>query len=513
MDGRVRNPEGMRELRELVTVITSHKIRSIEMLGPSMPSSSKIMKLYQGISSGVLESDEEALHFLYGTPTSARSSYSKLKHDLKKRLLNTLFFIDQKQSRQSAYERAYYNCYRDFTAARFLLRRGARNAAIGLFHKLLHKARQIELTPVILETLQVLRHHNAVILGNRRKFEEYHKKVLYYQQLNNAEIRADGYLEELLSHYVTDKSTKRHYFEMAQRYESELRETLRVVNSWKLQHRMRFLSVAKSMVVNDYAATVQRCLEAVQYFRKFKLIPDAYIRPYLYQLVVSYIQMEEYRNGEEAVLQLLEMLETGQSNWFKGMELYCILALHSKSYLKAYEIWKQCTGHTRFRRLYPSVREPWYIIEAFIQYTHKTGKIRSACPELEQSPFRLSKFLNEVPVFARDKRGYNIPILIIQILFLLNQGDYSAVNERLDALSRYAFRHFRQGEHFRTNCFIKMLNQLPRSFFRRKELERRTGKYFHQLKNVPLVLAREAHEIEIIPYEDLWELVLEGLRG
>ena len=503
----------MRELRELVAVITRHKIGSIEILGPTLPATSKIMKFYQGISSGVLESDEEALHFLYENPGSARSSYSKLKHDLKKRLLNTLFFIDQKQTRQSAYEKSFYNCYREFTAARFLLRRGARKAAIELFQKTLKKAQQIELTPVILEILQVLRHHYGVILGDRSQFEAYHKKVDYYLRLYNAEVRADGYLEDLLSHYVTDKSTKRHYFEMAHRYELELRETLLVVNSWKLQHRMRFLSVAKSMVVNDYTATVQSCLEAVEYFRPFKLIPDAIIRPYLYQLVVSYIQMEEYRNGEKAVRQLLEMLEKGQSNWFKGMELYCILALHSKTYGKAYEVWKQCTGHARFRRLYPSVREPWYIIEAFIQYTYKTGKIRMPCPDLEQSPFRLTKFLNEVPVFGRDKRGYNIPILIIQILFLLNQGDYEAVNERLEALSRYAFRHFRQGEHFRTNCFIKMLNQLPRSFFRKKELERRTEKYFHQLKNVPLVLAREAHEIEIIPYEDLWALVLEGLRG
>ncbi|MBK7409047.1 MAG: hypothetical protein IPJ40_13905 [Saprospirales bacterium] len=452
----------MRELRELVGVITRHKIKSIETLGPSLPPTSKIMKFYRGISSGVLNSDEEALLFLYGDPDSGRNSYWKLKHDLKKRLLNTLFFIDQKQTRQTAYEKTYYNCYREFTAARFLLRRGARKAAMELLHKTYKKARQIELTPVILETLQLLRHHYGVILGDRQKFEEYHKRVQYYQQLYLAEARADGFLEELLSHYVKDKSTKKHYHDMAMEYEMILKEALTQVQSRKLQHRMRFISVAKSMIVNDYEATVDGCVAAVQYFKGFRHIPDAFIRPYLYQLVVSFIQMEEYEKGEAAVKQLLEMLEQGQSNWFKGMELYCILALHSRSYYKAFEVWKECTNHPQFRNLYPSAREPWYIIEAFIQYTYQAGKIG---PDLEQSRFRVTKFLNEVPVFAKDMRGYNIPILIIQILFLLHQGDQEAVNERLDALSRYALRHFHRGEHYRTNCFIKMLNQLPKAFF------------------------------------------------
>lgn len=501
----------MQELRELVGIVNRHKIRSLELLGPTLPVSSKIMKLYHGISSGILGSDEEAIGLLYGDPEKAKNSYWKLKHDLKKRLLNTLFFIDQKQTRQSAYERAYYNCHREFTAARFLLRRGARQVAIELLHKVFRKARQIELTSIALETLQLLRHHYGVILGDRRKFEDYNKKALYYQQLFDAENMADSFQEELLSYYVRDKSTKRQYYEKAQGYEAALEEMLQRVNSNKLQHRYRFISVAKYMIVNDYEATVRACLSAVQYFKRYSLIPDGLIRPYLYQLVVSYIQLQQYRKGEESILQLLKMLEPGQSNWFKGMELHCVLALHSKSYATAYEIWKRSATNANFRKLYPSAREPWHIIEAFIHYIYLTGRIGRPCPDLER--FRVARFLNEVPLFARDKRGYNIPILIIQILFFLRKRSYDEVNERLEAISRYVMRHFLQGEHFRTNCFIKMLNQLPKSFFRRKELERRTASLFRQLQHVPLVIAREAHEIEIIPYEDLWELVLEGLKG
>lgn len=508
MDDVLHKPDGMRELRELVSIVNRHKIKTLEILGPTLPPHSKIMQLYEGISSGVFESDEEAMEFLYGHPERSKNSYWKLKHDLKRRLLNTVFFIDRKQDRQSNYENAFYNCYRELTAARFLLRRGSRQLAVELLHKVLKKAVQIELTPVVLETLQLLRHHYGVILGDRRKFAEYDKLVDYQLQLYQAEVRADGYMEEMLSHYVTDKSTKKHHFDKAEEYEKALKEMLQEAKSQKLHHRCSFMAVAKNMIVNDYEATVQACLKAVRHFRQLDQIPDSYIRPYLYQLVVSYIQLKAYQKGEEAVEQLLKMLEPGQSNWFKGMELSCVLALHSKNYLKAFQTWTECTGSPQFRHLYPSAREPWHIMEAFIYYTYTAGKIRG----LEEHRFKLGKFINEVPVFSKDKRGYNIPILIIQILFLIHQGNYDAVHERLDAISRYAIRHLRREEHYRTNCFIRMLNQLPRAFFRRRELERMTALQFQQLHNVPLGLAREAHEIEIIPYEDLWALVLEGLK-
>ncbi|MFZ2898151.1 MAG: hypothetical protein WA004_05990 [Saprospiraceae bacterium] len=499
----------MRDLRELVSIVNRHKIKTLEILGPALPPNSKIMQLYEGISSGVFESDEEAMAFLYGNPENSKNSYWKLKHDLKRRLLNTVFFIDRKQDRQSNYERSFYNCYRELTAARFLLRRGSRQIAVELLHKVLKKAEQIELTPVTLEALQLLRHHYGVILGDRRKFEEYDKLVDRHLHLYQAEVRADGYMEEMLSHYVTDKSTKKHHFDKVEEYEKALKEMLREAQSQKLQHRCSFMTVAKNMIVNDYEATVQACLKAIRHFKRLDQIPDSYIRPYLYQLVVSYIQLKAYKKGEEAVRQLLGMLEPGQSNWFKGMELSCVLALHSKNYPKAFDIWTECTAHPQFRYLYPTAKEPWHIMEAFIYYTYTAGKMGG----LEGYRFKLGKFINEVPLFSKDKRGYNIPILIIQILFLIHQGNYDAVYERLDALSRYAIRHLRREEHYRTNCFIRMLNQLPRAFFRRRELERMTALQFRQLHNVPLGLAREAHEIEIIPYEDLWALVLEGLKA
>jgi hypothetical protein len=57
-----------------------------------------------------------------------------------------------------------------------------------------------------------------------------------------------------------------------------------------------------------------------------------------------------------------------------------------------------------------------------------------------------------------------------------------------------------------------MLLQVPQANFHREASSRKAERYFKQLRTVPLDVATQAHEIEIIPYEMLWEMVLESLQ-
>ncbi len=80
---------------------------------------------------------------------------------------------------------------------------------------------------------------------------------------------------------------------------------------------------------------------------------------------------------------------------------------------------------------------------------------------------------------------------------------------RIESIEKYCSRYLRQGDTFRSNCFIKMLLQIPKSKFQTNSLIRKTEQLVELLKSVPLEYARQTSEIEIIPYEDLWELVLD----
>ncbi len=125
--------------------------------------------------------------------------------------------------------------------------------------------------------------------------------------------------------------------------------------------------------------------------------------------------------------------------------------------------------------------------------------------------FRIKKFLNEVPTYSKDKRGNNITILILHILLLLQQRKYGEIIDRVESLKTYSHRYLRQDDTFRSNCFIKMLLQLPAASFHKKGVIRKAKKYWEKLQSVPLKKANQSVELEIIPYETLWEFVLNSL--
>ena len=56
-----------------------------------------------------------------------------------------------------------------------------------------------------------------------------------------------------------------------------------------------------------------------------------------------------------------------------------------------------------------------------------------------------------------------------------------------------------------------MLLQVPDAGFHKTAVIRRAEKFTKMLKQVPLDFASQAHDIEIIPYEDLWEMALDSL--
>jgi hypothetical protein len=151
-------------------------------------------------------------------------------------------------------------------------------------------------------------------------------------------------------------------------------------------------------------------------------------------------------------------------------------------------------------------KQTWLVYEAHIHFIALQGTVDTKSGG--EVRFRLYKFLNEIPIFAKDKRGLNIAILIVHVLLLLEQQRYSEIIDRVDALNQYCHRHLRRDDTFRSNCFIKMLLSVARADFNKKRAERYAEPYLARLQSMPLLLTDKNIEVEIIPYEDLWAMVL-----
>ena len=57
-----------------------------------------------------------------------------------------------------------------------------------------------------------------------------------------------------------------------------------------------------------------------------------------------------------------------------------------------------------------------------------------------------------------------------------------------------------------------MLLLLPKASFHKGRVVHRSKKYLEKLQSVPLAISSQGSETEIIPYEMLWEFVIESLE-
>jgi hypothetical protein len=204
-------------------------------------------------------------------------------------------------------------------------------------------------------------------------------------------------------------------------------------------------------------------------------------------------------------------LERGAFNWFKYQELLLLLSLHSGNYQRAYELYIETTSQKRFNTLPSGVGQIWKIFEAYLFFLIQVELVEDNHRYSPFSKFRMGRFVNEVPLYSKDKRGMNIPILIVQILYLIQQKREGEVVDRVEAIGKYISRYITKKDNYRSACFINMLLQIPANSFHRVAVERHTQKYNRMLESMPLDFARQAHDIEIIPYEQLWDMTLDLL--
>lgn len=501
----------MEELKSLVSTITKNKVKQIDVIGNTGSSQSQVQLLYDAIASGKITEADEIAPTFFPDNENAQFYTSRLRKKLKKRLINTLFFIDVNQENFNQHNRAYFTCYKEVAAAKILIGLHARPAAIPIAEKALKSVLKYEFVELVLNLAKELRLHYGTITGDRKKFEEMDVIVEKYSVILAAEIEAEKYYADILSHYVTSKASNLGLKDTVSNYAAKLSELSKNISSPRFNFITYIILELKHEVINDYVNTLKICQEAMAYFETIQeKVPIYYLFTFALKMLICHIQLKNYDDAQIAVEKCASLSREGTMNWFVTWDYAMQLAFHSGKYQNAYDIYEKVVQEGSLSKQNASIRERWHMHEAYVFYLILIKKI---IPEKgsHSKAFRLNKFLNEVPVYSRDRRGAYISILVLQILFLLQEEKFGDIIDRTEALNTYTYRYLRQDDTFRSNCFIKMLMTLPECSFHKKAVIRKAEKYSKRLQEVPLNVANQSAEIEIIPYETLWEFVLESL--
>ncbi len=502
----------MKNLRELAELVKNHPFKSTDFLTSNNAETklSKPQTFYKKILAGDFQSDKEAAQFFFNDSNTKNSLYKNLKFTVRDLLVSHVFFIKLKKY-SSGYGKAYIYCCKNLLAAKIIAPLGARNAGTDLMQKVFNRAIAYDLSEFIVESCKTLRKESAM-KGDIVKFDYYDDIYKKYWKVCELETLSQEYYHRLVIPYIKSKANQEETLAKANQYYQELESYLERYTSPLLYSSTYLIKITAYLVTYDYQNVIETCKKAIHFFEAKPYTFNVPLQMFLHQQLICHTQLKQYEEGEKIANKLASLVLVGTYSWYLNKELHLILALHSKAYQKAYIILDGAIKHSKFKSLFYHIKERFLIHQGYIQFLVFINKIVQN-DETKIKKMRLGKLLNSVPKYSKDKRGMHIPILILQILFMVAKKGYKQSIDRFEAIEKYCSRYLRKDDNLRSNCFIKMLLQIPKCYFHKGLVKRKTEKYYNTLLATPLDVARQGHEIEVIPYEDLWEMLIELLEN
>ncbi len=404
------------------------------------------------------------------------------------------------------------NLHKRFLFIKNIFNLGLRELSVFYAKKLLKEARQLFLDDLCLLLADFIEYYYSFISFDFKKAEEYSK--YYNEQLEVIRVKKNvsRLYYELINRIVKNKSFIDR--EEQKKYKSMLDSELPKVNAdtnITISQRVYSCHYFFYLLTSQYEQLYKLADETLNYYQKY--YPNIQLRVFMSFLRrgVSLIYLKSYDRAKSDFQQLSSFNATpGTLHWNSWQSNAFILEMLTKNYQQAAEILLRVSVEPSIIRLDDIWLQQWRIRSAYIHFLVKIEFIDLARSGRKRVPnFRLGKFLNEVPHYSKDKRGLNISILVAQFIILLANKKYGQLIDRSEALSKYSYRHLKNNQNLRSNCFIRMLLALVKADFNPIRATRYAQKYIDKLGSTQMNLNEYSTDIEIIPYEDLWQIILD----
>lgn len=504
----------MERIRELINLLDGYKLRNLEVLtNPSNTENpTRYRQAYESYKLGKWETEEELAEQLEleldGRP------FRRFKLEFLRRLYLPVLFVNHEVETLNITQQTHMWCWKQLAIFKTLVHRGAVKSATVLAHRLFEVADEYNFPLIGQETARFLKKHYAFLEPNQEQYERYHQAAKKYELYFKAENKAQELYQLLLMPVAKSKSFQKNQAIEAQYFRAQLEPFYQAGCDSQLFLGIYFaISCMEKMFENDWKASFELSNQAIDQIIKTKYFSNRVLSIFLDYKIICLTRLERYLEAEEIVDQVTKFEAIGNKYWYKGNELYMYASLQASNFKKAWSIYQTAINLKEFELLPEVQKEVWQIYYAYLSLALILKKLSIPLEHSnEKNKFKISKFLNDVPIFSQDKQGLNISILIIQVVFLIIQRDYNKIEKRLEALRKYRVRHLFNNENYRSDCFIKILQVLVKADFRRDLFEKYSVQYYNALLEVPLSKALQRHEIELVSYEVIYSWILEKLE-
>lgn len=496
----------MKHLLEIAQIVTQKKVRKIEIFDDHClkQKKSKFKNFYELLMNGSLHTDQEAAQLIYDS-CPKDDKYRQLKSRFKKRLLNTLFFLDVNQSVTSNYNRAYYNCHKDWTLVNILLSNRAEETGVQLSRNILSIALKFHFSDIIVNTTRILRQH-ASNTSNESAYEKYSKLCKRYNTILNAEIEAEEYFQRIVMWKKLPFHKLNHHLEVMKEHCAELYQLYQQHYSPVIFYNYFLASIFYQEALQHYEQVHELCLRVETHLKE---------HPHFYRVdqmaevaqkkLLALLHLGDFKAGYTQAKHYTSIFEKHPA-WLSILEYYLLLALHGQAYEKAHEIFRRVRSNKRFKKIKEQDKAKWNVFEAYLCFLHWFNAHNNNNKPKHYKQFKIKRFLEEPIIFSKQQRIFAI-VIIAQVLFLLKQKNWDEAFERVEDLRNYASKLLKVEEHYRILQFIRLLQQLAKNHFDYDKIGVHL-KYLDRLNNCSMHYRGTINGLEIIPYQHLWSMVL-----
>jgi len=500
----------VKDLKAIIGLLTKQKIKQIEILSESSKLSEKSRILYEGIQAGTITNDDEAAFCLYGENAKS-AKYRVLKNRFKQRLINTLFFIDVQAYGKVAYDRIKSRSYKNWAAAKILYDKGLSTNSISLMKIILQSTLKYDLTELSVLVLRDIKLHYGLYNYDKNKFQKYDALFEELNLIQNYKVESEKYYI-ILGHIVeTNKSATydSKIIEIEKKLNALSKKAM-LIDSYYLRYNLYISHYIIHLIKKDFKNQLSITENAIEYFNNKKGFKQYGVVTFTQISGLIQLSLKNFDKSYEAFQQCLKFKpKEGRLFWQSLHNYIFLIHILKKDYRQSYRILSYVVTHKTFKNIYNDFRQQWLLKEAFIQFLIRIKKIEPENIDAQKlKKFRIKKFLNEIPSLTKDKRGFNIAIHIVQMLFLIIDEQYDDLLDKLSSLKQYSFRYLKSEEYLRSRIFIKMLLTIPESSYNIVKIKSKTKTLHQKLIATPMDFSEQAMSIEIIPYEQLWEEVI-----
>ncbi|MCO6476815.1 MAG: hypothetical protein J5I94_09365 [Phaeodactylibacter sp.] len=448
---------------------------------------SKIEFLFEGIKNGEFKTDKDARAAIFGSE-NCTAYYSELKGKLRDALVDAAIMNSNQGSEAN---KAFAKASKYYLAALHFYRAGSRIAGHELSKKACNIARKYNFTQLHFLASNEIAHHYGAIEGDTREFNFFLKEAhTSFENLQSEVMARLSYLEIAHKH-ANSRSLKKNLLPIIDEKVKQI-QSIPHANTFSFVIYYYNIQAFKHSILRDFEGMILLCDEALLKLKAIKAKPYIGYFAFKVKKLMAFISLSEYGLAQKELDDCLRLAPKGSYNWALALVYKAILGFHSNNLEQTAE----AIGHARklYNKLPENVRDQWLVIEAFLDF-------------LKGKNVKMGKLLNQVDLFSRDKQGANIPVIILEAISLLKSGKKGGLIDKAEAYKQYAHRNLRVETTIRSNLFMKMLLQIPAGRFKREVVERRVKQYQARLSSHDI----EAIEVEMVPYEALWEKVLELL--